>query len=152
MIPVDRTSNNTPSSPCIETTKQCEERYRLNSLDRTTSLKLKVMDDHQCDSLPDHCKTNVIINKLGSSPVLDDNVYSEVNPKIPELTYVQLGDRCFADTSGYKELNHEIIVEENSEIESLYDDPLAVSCPSLPSMHKISVTPSRSLYTINKGI
>lgn len=110
------------------------------------------MDDHQCDSLPDHCKTNVIINKLGSSPVLDDNVYSEVNPKIPELTYVQLGDRCFADTSGYKELNHEIIVEENSEIESLYDDPLAVSCPSLPSMHKISVTPSRSLYTINKGI
>ena len=79
MIPVDRTSNHTPSSPCIETTKQCEERYRLNSLDRTTSLKLKVMDDHQCDSLPDHCKTNVIINKLGSSPVLDDNVYSEVH-------------------------------------------------------------------------
>ncbi len=164
MVRLDRMPTNSSSLPNPPNIGQ-----RLNSLNRVGLTQIETFNDNQRyinRELPENWKaSNIIINELGHStlPIASsqgDAIYSEVKPKIQESNYVQLGSSQFGSTyfgSSAVEIPMvpEAIPEEYSDIESIYDDPfidsMAISCPSLPSMHTASASCSQRMYTINKG-
>ncbi len=107
-VAVDKVLTNEPGSPYIEThSTQEKKRYRINSLDRSASVRLETMGDRRSAALPESCEANIIINDLQN--VSCNAIYSEVKPKVPESHYIQLAELGndyfeFAKTISHRDL------------------------------------------------
>ncbi len=66
---VDKVPTNESGSLYVEThSAQEKERYRINSLDRSASVRLETMDDCRSAALPESRKANININDLQNVP------------------------------------------------------------------------------------